>query len=48
MADIPTELTQQIALVDPQTGLPSQDALQKINAIIRYLKALNVRVTDLE
>jgi hypothetical protein len=48
MADIPTELTQSITLIDPKTGTGTIDLLQFANALVRYLRALNERVTDLE
>jgi hypothetical protein len=48
MADIPTELTQSIALVDPKTGQGSIDLLQKINALIRALRDHETRLADLE
>jgi hypothetical protein len=48
MADIPNELTQNVQIVDTSTGNGTADLLRNYNALIRYLRALNERVSDLE
>lgn len=48
MADLPTELTQSVALIDPKTGLPTVDLLQKLNALIRALRDHETRIETLE
>jgi hypothetical protein len=48
VAEIPNELTQNMQIVDPNTNTATADLLRNYNALIRYLRALNERVTDLE
>jgi hypothetical protein len=45
---LPQELTQTIPVADTKTGTGTQDFLQSYNALIRYLRELNDRVSDLE
>lgn len=40
MAQKLTELTQNVPIFDPATGLPTRDFLQKFNALVRALRAL--------
>lgn len=47
MADIPTKLIPTVAISD-ETGLPKQDLLQKINALIDKVAEHEERITDLE
>jgi DNA-directed RNA polymerase beta' subunit len=46
MADIPTELTPQVAVTEG--NLATKDLLQKLNAIIRVLQDHEARIEELE
>jgi hypothetical protein len=48
MADIPNELTQNIQIVNTDAGTATAELLRNYNALSRYLRALNERVSDLE
>lgn len=48
MANIPTEITQGVAIVEQGSQLATKDLLQKLNDIIRALKDHETRITDLE
>ncbi len=45
---IPTELTQAVQIVDPKSGVGTQDLLQLINALVRALRDHENRILDLE
>lgn len=46
--DIPTDPIVSVAVTDPKTGLPSQDALQRLQAILRVLRDHEARIAALE
>ncbi len=48
MADLPTDRTPQVTIVDPRTGLPTKEFLQWLNALLKAARDHEQRITDLE